>query len=54
MLCEMSSPQSGVGSWMPRPRNDSVATVKMAYPSRTVNSTIIGGITLGSSSANMM
>ena len=32
---------------MPKPRNDSVATVNIAYPSRTVNSTRIGAVTFG-------
>ena len=39
---------------MPKPRNESVATVKIAYPSRTVNSTITGGRTLGRISTNRM
>ena len=39
---------------MPKPRNDSVATAKIAYPSRTVNSTMIGCSTFGRISANMM
>ena len=50
----MSSPQSGVGGGMPKPRNDSVATVNTAYPSRTVNSTITGDNTFGNSSKSMM
>ena len=50
----MSAPQSGVGGWTPKPRNDRVATVKMAYPSRTVNSTRIVGTTFGRISTNMM
>ena len=36
------APQSGVGSCTPNPRNDSVAIVKIAYPRRTVDSTMIG------------
>src|ERR1700728_922386 len=43
----MSDPQSGVGGWMPKPRKDSVATVKIAYPRRTENSTSTAGRTLG-------
>src|SRR4029077_14216482 len=31
-------PQSGEGGWTPTPRNDRVATVKIAYPKRTVSS----------------
>ena len=38
----------------PKPMKVSEATVKIAYPSRTVNSTTIGGITFGRISAYMM
>ena len=39
---------------MPKPRKLSDATVKIAYPSRTVVSTRIGGSTFGRISTNMM
>src|SRR3990170_1762010 len=47
-------PQSGDGGWIPTPRNDRVATVKIAYPKRTVNSTTIGPRTFGKISRAMM
>src|SRR6478672_8959273 len=47
-------PQSGAGGWMPTPRNDNVATVKIAYPTRTVSSTTIGPRMLGRISRTMM
>ena len=47
-------PQSGDGGWMPTPRNDSVATVKIAYPKRTVSSTTIGPRMFGKISRTMM
>src|SRR5262249_41249355 len=47
-------PQSGDGGWIPSPRKDRVATVKIAYPRRTVNSTMTGCRTFGRISTNMM
>ena len=47
-------PQSGDGGWMPTPRNDSVATVKIAYPKRTVISTTVGPRTFGKISRDRM
>ena len=48
------SPQSGDGGWIPTPRNDSVATVKIAYPKRTVSSTTVGPRTFGKISRDRM
>src|SRR3990170_2011442 len=50
----MLRPQSGDGGWIPTPRNDRVATVKMAYPNLTVSSTTIGPRTIGKISRAMM
>src|SRR5207253_260841 len=41
-------PQEGYGSGMPRPRNDSEASTRIAEPSCAVASTISGAIVLGS------
>ena len=41
-------PHDGYGSGTPRPRNDSVASTRMALPSCAVQSTMKGPIVLGS------
>ncbi len=46
--------QSGEGGATPNPRKASEATAKIAYPSRTVNSTTTSGKTFGRISENMM
>ena len=40
-------PQVGAGGGTPRPRNDSADSIRMTTPTRVVNSTMIGGSTLG-------
>src|SRR5215213_6831305 len=47
-------PQDGYGSGMPRPRNDSEASVRMVEPSCAVASTISGASVLGSTWRNAM
>src|SRR2546428_13059487 len=40
-------PHDGVGGWGPRPRNESVASIRMALPSQIEAITRIGAVTLG-------
>ena len=47
-------PQDGYGSGTPRPRNDSVASTRMALPSCAVHSTMNGPIVLGRMCRNAM
>ena len=41
-------PRLGVGGWVPRPRNDSDDSVRIAHDSASVICTTIGALTLGS------
>ena len=40
-------PQVGAGGGTPSPRNDSADSIRMTTPTRVVNSTMMGGSTLG-------
>ena len=44
---ERMSPQVGVSALTPRPRNDSTASVRIAFETLTVASTITGAVMLG-------
>src|SRR5207302_6073301 len=40
-------PHDGVGGWVPTPRNESVASIRIALPSQIEAMTRIGAVTLG-------
>src|SRR5262249_21729149 len=40
-------PHDGVGGWVPTPRNDKVASIRIALPSQIEAMTRIGAVTLG-------
>src|SRR5439155_18660329 len=46
-VLERIKPHDGVGGWVPTPRNESVASIRIALPSQIEAMTRIGAVTLG-------